>query len=151
MGAIQPRINKAIIALLGSDDTLAGLLAGIGGLVTPADGVPLFWFRAPANQEPPYLVFGPQDAQSVIDPLRCGEQGSGEVAYVVELITTGITPEDGLATMDRVGTLLDGYSVVVDSMTVDFIAMGDMCYPDFAVSEHGETHSGLIYRVLVRP
>jgi hypothetical protein len=149
--AVQPRINKAILSLLGEDDTLAAALVEIGALVTPADGIPIFWFRAPAAQPTPYIVFGPQDAQSVIEPLRCGEAGQGQVDYIVELITEGITPEDGLETMDRVGALLDGYSAVVDEVTVDFQAIGDVCYPDFAVSEMGETHTGLVYRVLVRP
>lgn len=150
-GAIQPRINKAILSRLGTDTALTEALADIGALVTPSEGIPLFWFRAPAGIEPPYLVFGPQDTQSTVEPTRCGETGQGQINYIVELITEGINPEDGLAVMDRVGTLLDGYDVVVDGYTVNFQAIGDMCYPEFTASEHGETHTGSVYRVLLRP
>jgi hypothetical protein len=150
-GAIQPRINKAILSLLGADATLKGLLADLGALVTPADGAPLFWFRAPASVEPPYIVFGPQDTQSTIEPTRCGEFGQGQINYIVELITEGISPEDGLAAMDRVGVLLDGYDASVDNQVINFQAIGDMCYPDFEASEFGVTHTASVYRVLLRP
>lgn len=149
MAAIQPRINKAIIELLSGDDTLKEALINAGALVTPADGVPLFWFRAPSEQVPPYLVFGPQDAQSTVERTLCGAPEAGVVVYMIDFVTKGINPEDGLEVADRLTTLLDRYSATVDDLAVSFLYDGDHWYPDFAVSEHGETHSLSFYRCRV--
>lgn len=148
-GAIQPRINKAILSLLGADATLKGLLADLGALVTPADGAPLFWFRAPASVEPPYIVFGPQDTRSTVTRTLCGDAEAGIIVYVVNLITDGITPEDGIAVIDRVNTLLSSYEATVDGLDVSFLQDGDHCEPDFTAGEKGVTHTLAFYRCRV--
>lgn len=150
-GAIQPRVNKAIQDRLRANAALLELLQEAGAKVTPSEGLPLWWWLAPPSAEPPYIVFGGRDQQSTVTPNRCGEAGDGSIDYVIELITEGLSPAGGLDIIDAVADLLDGYNVAVEGVQVDFLRIGDVCYPDYAISETGRTHTGLIYRVLVRP
>lgn len=148
-GAIQARINKAIEDRLRSDTDLIELMRLAGAIVTPH--LPLYWWMAPAAAERPYLVYGPQERESQVEPTRCGGAGAGAINYEIRCITEGIDPSGALDILDRLATLLDGYSATIESVAVDFQRVGDVCYPDFAAMENGVTHTGLIYQVLVRP
>lgn len=158
--AIQPRINKAISDRLRADtvaspvttgDSLQGLLQDAGAVLGGDGSIPLWWEFTPTPEVRPYLVFRAQERQTEIEPLRSGEAGYGGVPYEVELVLDGIAPGSGLDILDRVGTLLDAYQATVNSVRIEFLRVGEFCYPDYTASEKATTRMGLVWRVQVRP
>jgi hypothetical protein len=143
-GAIQPRINKAIINALTADETLLDLVRALPGAV--ADSLPLYWFRAPASAPRPYLVFGSQTRESEVTRTLCGSVESLYLRYEVALIVEGIVPGAGLAVVDRLYTLLSGLVATVDTVAVSLWPTGDFCEPDYSTLEVGVTHTGLIFQ-----
>lgn len=150
MPAIQPRINKAIQDALRADSELIELMRDAGGLLETPTSLPLYWFRAPASAKAPYIVYGAQSPSEETEPLRCGTPGLSEIDYEVRLVTEGISPGGGIAIVDRIGEVLDGLTVTVDGMSVSFLHIGGVCYPEFVTLETAVTNSGLIYRAQVR-
>lgn len=157
MSALQPRINKAIEDRLrgdtAADPTLSGtsleeLLVALGAVVEP-DGIPLFWSMVPSGSSRPYLIYGPQSRDSEIEANGCGVGDTGTIGYEVGLVLDGIRPHAGMAAVDRLAALLDGYKVSVESIAVELWRTGDFCYPDPLAGEAGITRSGVVYRCRV--
>ncbi len=157
MSAIQPRINKAIEDRLRGDTVAAPTLSGDSlealllaqGAVIEERGIPLWWVGAHAGEQKPYLIYGPQTRESDIDANGCGVGDTGTIPYEIGLAQEGYAPADGIAIVDRLAELLDGYKTTVEGIGVEFWRTGDFCYPDPLAGEVGITRSGVVYRVRV--
>lgn len=148
-GAIQPRINKAIIDTLTADESLLDLVRSLPGSAA-LEALPLYWYRAPASAPRPYVMYGPTVQDTDTEPLRCGDAGLSEDIYEVLLITDGVSPGGGIAIVDRIADLLDGLTTTVEGVKVSFLRVGGRCIPDYTTLETAVTHNGLKYRAQVR-
>jgi hypothetical protein len=157
MSAIQARINKAIEDRLRGDtvatptfagDSLEALLLAQGAVIEDR-GIPLWWTEAHAGEQKPYLIYGPQARESEIESNGCGVGDTGTIPYEVGLVQEGYTPSGGIAIVDRLARLLDGYKTTVEGIGVQLWRTGDFCYPDPLAGEVGITRSGVVYRVRV--
>jgi hypothetical protein len=161
-GAVDARIGLALQSRLLSDTAESPAIAGVsleehlraaGALLTPPGSMPVFAGMAHDRARRPYIVYGPQSPQSEIEPSRCGTSLVGYANYQVVYIAQMLTPDEqnqGVAVVDRIAALLDGYLVTVSSQEVFFARTGGIWFPDFAASETGVVHTGMVYRVQVR-
>lgn len=155
VGAIQPRINKAIEDRLRADTvanpqasgtSLQALLQSAGALLGVGLVMPIFWERSPAPAIRPYIVYGPQDPQTTLSAPICGIPYQGEVSYQIRYVLDGIDPAGGIDVIDRIATLLEVYAVSVSGGSIIFFRTGEFSFPDFGAQERGVTVSGIVYR-----